>query len=101
MTVASPKLTFEEFLAYDDGTDTLYELENGVLVAVPAEGELNRRIVMLLVATWLKLGVAYEQLSLKTELAVSSTRVSVPISSGVVSGFTLTAHQVLRGSLAG
>jgi Uma2 family endonuclease len=28
------KLTFEEYLTYDDGTDTLYELENGKLIAM-------------------------------------------------------------------
>jgi len=29
---ATKKMTFEEFLNYDDGTDTLYELENGELI---------------------------------------------------------------------
>jgi Uma2 family endonuclease len=33
MTIAARKLTFEEYLAYDDGTDTRYELVNGELVA--------------------------------------------------------------------
>ena len=32
MTVATRKLTFEEYLAYDDGTNTRYELVNGELV---------------------------------------------------------------------
>ena len=79
MTVATQKLTFEEFLAYDDGTDGLYELENGTLIAMPAESEINRRIAMFLVATFLKLGLPFERLSMKTELAVSSTRVSVRV----------------------
>lgn len=79
MTVAIQKLTFEDFLAYDDGSDGLYELENGTLIAVPAESELNRRIAMFLVATFLKLGLPLERLSMKTELAVSSTRVSVRV----------------------
>ena len=35
------RLTFEEYLAYDDGTDTRYELVNGVLVATGAESPLN------------------------------------------------------------
>ena len=34
MTVASPLLTLAEYLAYDDGTDTRYELVNGELVAM-------------------------------------------------------------------
>jgi Uma2 family endonuclease len=73
------KMTFEEFLSYDDGTDTLYELENGELIAMPAESEINRRIAMFLVATFLKLGIPFERLSLKTEVVVSSTRVSVRV----------------------
>jgi Uma2 family endonuclease len=39
MTVATLRMTFEEFLDYDDGTDLLYELENGELIAMPAESE--------------------------------------------------------------
>lgn len=31
MTIAAQRLTFEEYLAYDDGTDTRYELVDGVL----------------------------------------------------------------------
>ncbi|MHC0065678.1 Uma2 family endonuclease [Nostoc sp. UIC 10890] len=32
MTITTPKLTFEEYLKYDDGTDTRYELINGELI---------------------------------------------------------------------
>lgn len=32
MTLTTKKLTFEEYLAYDDGTDTRYELVDGELV---------------------------------------------------------------------
>jgi len=32
MTIATQKLTFEAYLAYDDGTDTRYELVDGELV---------------------------------------------------------------------
>jgi Uma2 family endonuclease len=32
MTVATRKMTFEEYLSYDDGTETRYELVNGELV---------------------------------------------------------------------
>jgi Uma2 family endonuclease len=34
MAIATQKLTFEEYLAYDDGTDTRYELVDGNLVPV-------------------------------------------------------------------
>lgn len=79
MTIASQKMTFDEFLSYDDGTDAWYELENGELIAMPAESEINRRIAMFLVAYFLKLGISFDRLSLKTEIAVSSTRVSVRV----------------------
>jgi Uma2 family endonuclease len=34
MTVATRPVTFEEWLTYEDGTDTRYELDRGVLVAM-------------------------------------------------------------------
>jgi Uma2 family endonuclease len=45
-SVSSPSkyFTFEDYLAYDDGTDTRYELENGVLVEMPPESEANNDI---------------------------------------------------------
>lgn len=84
MIVAATKMTFEEFLAYEDDTEGFYELENGELIAMPTESEVNRRIAMFLVATFLELGIPFEHLSLKTELAVISTRVSVRIPDLVV-----------------
>jgi Uma2 family endonuclease len=80
MTVAAAKkMTFEEFLNYDDGTDNLYELENGELIQMPLESELNRRIVMFLVAYFLKLGIPFYRLSMKTEVAVNSRQVGVRV----------------------
>lgn len=38
MTVAKNKLTFAEYLKYDDGTDTRYELVNGELIAMLGTG---------------------------------------------------------------
>jgi Uma2 family endonuclease len=40
--------SFEEYLSYDDGTDTWYELFNGELVAVPPESGFNVEIANLL-----------------------------------------------------
>ncbi len=80
MTLAtSKKMTLEEFLAYDDGTDTRYELENGELIAMPAESEINRRIAVFLLIYFSQLGISPARLTLKTEVAVTSTRVSVRI----------------------
>ncbi|NES20997.1 MAG: Uma2 family endonuclease [Symploca sp. SIO3E6] len=41
MTRTPVKLTFEQYLEYNDRTDKRYELVNGELVEVPPESELN------------------------------------------------------------
>jgi Uma2 family endonuclease len=40
--------SFEEYLAYDDGTDNLYELFNGELIEVPPESGSNTQIATFL-----------------------------------------------------
>jgi Uma2 family endonuclease len=77
MTTTTQKMTLEEFLAYDDGTDNLYELENGELIWMPSESEINRRIAMFLLAYLLQQGIPSYRLTMKTEVAVSGSRVSV------------------------
>ena len=44
----SQKLTFEEYLSYDDGTDNRYELIDGELVALPPESGRNDFIAFYL-----------------------------------------------------
>jgi len=46
--IAKPKLTFEEYLSYDDGTDNRYELVDGELVALPPESGRNAWIAKYL-----------------------------------------------------
>lgn len=77
MTTTTQKMTLEEFLAYNDGTENLYELENGELIWMPSESEINRRIAMFLLAYLLQQGIPSYRLTMKTEVAVSGTRVSV------------------------
>ncbi|MBD2081956.1 Uma2 family endonuclease [Leptolyngbya sp. FACHB-17] len=56
MTQAKVKFSsFEEYLSYDDGTDQLYELWNGKLVALPPESGLNFEIANFLFAQLLPL----------------------------------------------
>ncbi len=74
MTVASKIMTLDEYLNYDDGTDTFYELVNGELVEMPPESELSRRIAMFLVAYFLQQGIPSNRLTLKTEIVVSGAR---------------------------
>ena len=44
MVATQQKLTFEEYLTYDDGTDTRYELVNGELVAMSQPEGLHEDI---------------------------------------------------------
>ncbi len=79
IVATAKKMTLEEFLSYDDGTDNWYELENGELIYMPAESEINRRIATFLFALFLQIGIPSYRLTMKTEVAVSGSRVSVRI----------------------
>ncbi|NJP11223.1 MAG: Uma2 family endonuclease [Leptolyngbyaceae cyanobacterium RU_5_1] len=46
MTTTRSKLTFEDYLSYDDGTDSRYELVEGYLVTMPPESGLNDWIAL-------------------------------------------------------
>ncbi|MER3431919.1 MAG: hypothetical protein C4288_00435 [Leptolyngbya sp. ERB_1_1] len=41
--------SFEEYLAYDDGTDQLYEFVDGELVELPPESGRNSQILMFII----------------------------------------------------
>ncbi len=79
MTLITQRMTLAEFLDYDDGSEISYELENGELIAMPAESEINRRIAMLLLIHLSQLGIASERLTLKTEIVVIGSRASVRV----------------------
>jgi len=80
MTVATAKkMSFEEFLNYDDGTDTLYELENGELIAVSSESDINQRIAIFLLIYFSQLGVPSYRFRMKAEVAVNSGQVGVRV----------------------
>jgi Uma2 family endonuclease len=40
-SVTTPRMTFEEYLTFDDGTDNRYEWIDGALIEMPTESELN------------------------------------------------------------
>ncbi len=44
------RMTLKEYLTYDDGTDTQYELEDGILVPMGTESTGNTSIGMFLVS---------------------------------------------------
>src|SRR6476469_8822520 len=51
-STAKPKtFTFEEYLAYDDGTDNKYELVDGELVLMPQPTYKHENIIFLLLVS--------------------------------------------------
>jgi len=72
-TTPKKLLTFEEFLAYDDGTDTRYELVDGELVEMPPESQLNNLITRFIQAELLKL-FPFRLVAWNTEVEVMGRR---------------------------
>jgi len=77
-TSSPPKfLTMEDYLAYDDGTDTRYELVDGELVEMPTESPENCKLAKLLMLALAK-HVSIVLINLKDlEIAVSGKRAKV------------------------
>ena len=57
MNVKTSKMTLADFLAYDDGTDQRYELENGEIILMPAESDINQRVATFLLLLFASMGV--------------------------------------------
>ena len=74
MTLTHLKMTLEEYLNYDDRTDSRYELVNGELIVMPPESELNIRIASLLFAFFLEQGIPSYRVRIGTEIVVSGSR---------------------------
>jgi Uma2 family endonuclease len=75
MTVAtSRRMSLEEYLTYDDGTDTRYELVDGVLVEMGAENPLNPLIASFLMFLFARLGISERNLVIGHQVNVSDTR---------------------------
>lgn len=72
-------MTLEDFWAYDDGTDTCYELENGELIAMSPESDLNQRIASFLFAYFLQSGIPFQHLRPKLEVIVMGSRATIRI----------------------
>lgn len=73
-SIATQPMTLEDYLKYDDGTDTRYELVNGELIAMPPESNLNNQIASFLFATFLQMSIPYYRLSIGVQVAVSGAR---------------------------
>lgn len=79
-TTATQILTLEEYLVYEDGTDTKYELIDGELVEMPPETNRNNRIAIYLLSEFLKIVPLYLICCKDTEIVVigQRTRVRLP-----------------------
>jgi Uma2 family endonuclease len=78
MTIATKKLSLEEYLEYDDGTDTKYELVDGELIAIPPETYRNAWIAFYLASEFLKFVPFYLICHKDTEIVVTGNRVRLP-----------------------
>jgi Uma2 family endonuclease len=77
MTLATDRrMSLKEYLAYDDGTEMLYELVDGVLVEMGNESTLNTRIATMLMFAFAALGIAHYRLSTKDLIEVRGTAAS-------------------------
>ncbi|MHC5600091.1 MAG: Uma2 family endonuclease [Nostoc sp.] len=77
------RLTLEEYLNYDDRTDSQYEVVAGKLVAIPPESPKNVQISLFLLVNFLKF-VSVNRLSNKVEIVVAGSRVTTRIPDLVV-----------------
>ncbi|MEO0854519.1 MAG: Uma2 family endonuclease [Cyanobacteria bacterium J06648_11] len=84
-------MTLAEYLSYDDGTDTRYELIDGELRAVPPESELNQRIASFLFAVFLKLGIPFDRINIGSEIVTSGSRATTRIPDLTIFSEELTA----------
>jgi Uma2 family endonuclease len=74
MVATQSSMTLEDYLNYNDGSDTRYELVDGVLVEMPPESTLNTQIVAFLVASFLKLGTPHTRLGIRHQIAVAGAK---------------------------
>ncbi len=93
MNLATKRLTLEEYLTYDDGTDKQYELVAGELVEMPSESPLNVQIALFLLAHLLQF-VPINCLSNKAEIVVSGARATTRIPDLTV--FSVELAAILR-----
>jgi Uma2 family endonuclease len=72
-------MTLEEYLIYDDGTDTLCELVNGKLIPMPPESYQNQQVSISLLVYFLKLDIPSRLLVNQMAIAVTGGRATARI----------------------
>jgi Uma2 family endonuclease len=96
LSTESQVLTFEDYLRHDDGTDTRYELVNGVLVEMPPESDENlsiaRKIFLELIkhisADWVVWGTEIEVTGRRATGRIPDLLVHTEASKAAVAGAT-------------
>lgn len=73
MPSITQKMTFEEYLAYNDGTDSRYELVDGELVEMPPEDRINSKIALFLLGKLLEVFPEDRLCYKDTEIEVSGS----------------------------
>ncbi|OUC12415.1 MAG: hypothetical protein B0A82_22450 [Alkalinema sp. CACIAM 70d] len=77
MTIATQKrISLEDYLTYDDGTETRYELVDGILAEIGTESTINTLIAMFLTNCFWQLGIPYYRTGIKQKIQVTKTYAS-------------------------
>lgn len=64
MTISTrPRMTFEDYLTYDDGTDNRYQWIDGVLLEMPTESEFNAWLSLALQLYFIHSGLVKPRLT--------------------------------------
>lgn len=82
-SITRRKLTLEEYLKYDDGSDRQYELVAGELVEMPPESPINVQISLFLLVNFLKF-IPVNRVSNKAEIVVCGSRATTRVPDLVV-----------------
>jgi Uma2 family endonuclease len=96
MITTTSLMTLEDYLDYDDGSETRYELVAGVLVEMPTESDLNNLIAIMLMFAFGQF-VSPKLLRHKdTEIVVTGSRATVRLPDLIV--LTEAGAEALHGA---
>lgn len=79
MVVATKLMSLEEYLNYDDGTDTICELVNGELIPMPPESYQNQQVSISLLIYFSQIGIPTRLLVNQIAIAVTGGRATARI----------------------
>ena len=77
MVIAPQIISLEDYFNYEDETENRYELENGELLTMPPESDLNLRIASFLFAYFAIQGIPSYRLRIGTEIVVTGSKATV------------------------